>query len=187
MTDFDNIKFERKPVNFCDVKKTVDVDKIPDIFLRIFHDCHSLFGMDEDPAYLFTKEFPYPASVDKYFTYHATNGDRYFVNTEGYNYMRYVVRIVEPKMLEGAKCPNCMTPWYWDWCQDGYRYADGDFVEVGKHVAQKSESTREEVTLYICKCGSVNSTELFVNGETLMTYTLQWKDIDWELEGAYVP
>ena len=77
-----------------------------------------------------------------------------------------------------ALCPNCMGDWLWDWCQDAYRYPNGEFVETGTHVTENGE----EMTLFICKCGSVNSTMALVNEETLMTYVKPWKDIDWEQE-----
>jgi len=75
-----------------------------------------------------------------------------------------------------------MEPWVWDWCQDHYRYADsGKFVDSGEHCHNNdNEDDLPEVTLFICKCGSVNSTMLFLNGQTVMTFVKPWKNIDWE-------
>jgi len=82
-----------------------------------------------------------------------------------------------------AKCPNCTEQWLWDWCQDAYRYSNGDWVETGIHFHNREEEDDPEVTLFVCKCGSVNSTMSFIGGETLMTYVRPWADIDWETEG----
>jgi len=91
---FDDIVYDRKPVHEKDVTRAVNRKIIPIFFRNIVYDCESLFAMDRDPVFLFTTEFPYPSSVERYFVYKTKGGKEYFVSTEGYNYMRYVVRLV---------------------------------------------------------------------------------------------
>jgi len=91
---FDDIVYERKPVREKDVTRVIARKVIPLFFRKIVYNSESLFGMDKDPAFLFTTEFPYPSLVERYFVYESGTGDEYFVSTEGYNYMRYVVRLV---------------------------------------------------------------------------------------------
>lgn len=82
-----------------------------------------------------------------------------------------------------AKC-KCGATWVWDWNMDSYRYAeDGKFVKEKQLFESDGEKNLLgfHVTLFICKCGEVNSTLVGHDDIGVVLLNIKkWKRINWE-------
>jgi len=119
---FDTFNYTRKAVVREDVSATVSSFDIPDEFFLCKYDCEKLFNMKSDPTYLFTKSFL--QETPEFFIYECVDGTEYFVNTQGYDYMRYVVEIEE----EGDE-PDDEEDWDENFTQEVNKEHDIDQLE----------------------------------------------------------
>ncbi len=79
---YDWIPFERKPSSWVDVNKEIPASSIPD------YDKLKVYNWDD-----YTPYDDFPETVPQYFIL-AIGGKKFLINTEGYNYARYVVEVV---------------------------------------------------------------------------------------------
>jgi hypothetical protein len=93
--DLSKLKYNRKPVTFEDVSNEVHFDKVKEAITDdlAFRDSMDLWGLKKDPKHPFSKIILSADTLDQYFVYINSDGFEFLINTEGYNYMRYAIRV----------------------------------------------------------------------------------------------
>lgn len=81
-----------------------------------------------------------------------------------------------------ARCPKCNENWFWDWCQDTYRYFNGSKVEI-LEFKYEEQDLEIEIFIFRCKCGSINSVMYNDQNGLFVCSIKKWKNITWEKDG----
>ena len=93
--DLSKLDYNRKPVDQKEVTNSILNDDIGKEVLDglIIRNSLDLWGLDVDPPKPFTKSILLHESLPQFFIFCDSDGRDYLIDRQGYNYMRYVIRI----------------------------------------------------------------------------------------------